>query len=502
MPDVPFEKKDFAALVNNLLLQVKSSSGGRTPLTDANEGSVVRTLMEAFARELAVCYEQLDMVYQNAYMDTAAGAALDNVVALLGVQRRTGDRLEGMVTFSRNQPAPEDIHIPEGTLIAGRDAPLFATVENAVLHKQEKQVSVGVRAVEPGGDKVTAGRLTVMPRPIAGIELATNSSELILRQREETDDELRERVRYMMRHANTGTVSALEQAARSLGIAEVKIIEDLQGAPGVIELVIGDADVSPELVEQVAQRAEEVRPAGIRLKVTGATRVWVQVTATLELSADLADHEKNDIKSKVIADLESYFSKLKVGESVRAVKVRNILTSHDEVVAWHLTPGFHFLDPYVMEQDSLTPMRSKYLMANDDVLIGSSDRAGLDLAALPIRLGFEPPKTKAWVDVTVTLKAYADGATEQSLKEKIGVALKNHFESIVTDIAPGATAGITYEALQNKISNALYGQSISGMRFTIIHERDGRAVELDMPQSNDQIGEREQPQVRNVTLKS
>ena len=80
-----FLKKGFAEVVDALLADIGSGMGGRLALTDANEGSVVRTLAEAFARELAVCYEQLDSVYRNAYLDSASGPALDNVVALLGM---------------------------------------------------------------------------------------------------------------------------------------------------------------------------------------------------------------------------------------------------------------------------------------------------------------------------------------------------------------------------------------------------------------------------------
>ena len=90
-----YRKKGFADVVDALLADIASGLGGRLALTDANEGSVVRTLAEAFARELAVCYEQLDSVYRNAYLDSASGPALDNVVALLGLERQRGGHLEG-----------------------------------------------------------------------------------------------------------------------------------------------------------------------------------------------------------------------------------------------------------------------------------------------------------------------------------------------------------------------------------------------------------------------
>ena len=55
--------------------------------TDRNPGSVVRRLAEAFARELAALSEQLDAVYESAFVETDSGEALDHVARLLGVRR-------------------------------------------------------------------------------------------------------------------------------------------------------------------------------------------------------------------------------------------------------------------------------------------------------------------------------------------------------------------------------------------------------------------------------
>ena len=59
----------------------------RTPLTDVNVGSVVRTLLETTAREMAVQYAQLQQVYDSAFVETSTGDSLDKVVALVDVRR-------------------------------------------------------------------------------------------------------------------------------------------------------------------------------------------------------------------------------------------------------------------------------------------------------------------------------------------------------------------------------------------------------------------------------
>ena len=281
--DTPFSSKDFATLVKDLLEFAGSGSGGRTALTDVTEGSVVRTLLEAFARELAVCYEQLDIVYRYGYLDTAEASALDNVVALLGMTRRRAGHVEGSVLFSRNIPTPDDINIPAGTLVAGRDVQLFETARSVTLPSGGTDVIVDIRSVEPGGDNVPAGGLSVMPRPILGIEGVTNPGELVLRQREETDSELRERARHILEHNNLGTVPALAQAVRSTGLHEVQILDAMPDRPGEVEVILGDPDISLEHESLAREAVLAVRPAGIRVTVKAATRIWVELKATLEL---------------------------------------------------------------------------------------------------------------------------------------------------------------------------------------------------------------------------
>ena len=99
--------------------------GGPAPLlTDRNPGSVVRTLAECFARELAVLCHQLELVYQGAFVDTAGGRDLDQLAALVGLERRGVTNAYGEVVFRRSSPAPADITVVAGTLVSTAQAPL------------------------------------------------------------------------------------------------------------------------------------------------------------------------------------------------------------------------------------------------------------------------------------------------------------------------------------------------------------------------------------------
>ena len=68
------------------------------------------------ALEVARLYAQLEVVYQSGFVDTATGSSLDNVVALLGIERVQGGRAAGEMEFTRAPGSRGDDHHP------GRDA--------------------------------------------------------------------------------------------------------------------------------------------------------------------------------------------------------------------------------------------------------------------------------------------------------------------------------------------------------------------------------------------
>src|SRR5690606_27746283 len=90
----------------------------RSPLTDLNVGSVTRTLSEAISREIATVYNQIELAYLSGFIDTATGRALELVVSILGLTRKTKDFALGLVTFFRMPGSEGNITIPEGTLVA------------------------------------------------------------------------------------------------------------------------------------------------------------------------------------------------------------------------------------------------------------------------------------------------------------------------------------------------------------------------------------------------
>ncbi|MEW6491441.1 MAG: baseplate J/gp47 family protein [Cyanobacteriota bacterium] len=233
-----FEQKSFT--------QIFEAMRDRTPpsLTDFTEGSVVRTMYESFAYELAVLYAQMEKVYLSAYVDTAEGAQLDMVVAILGIKRGEPDFAAGTVTFKRDLGIDEDIVIPLGTLVTTEDteaAPkkAYQTIEFKTIPRNQKSVRVRVQAVRRGEIEVTdAQTITVMPQPVPGVKSVTNEERIAFTGKQrETDEELRDRAKKTLLAASGANITAIENALISLpGVRGVQVRENFHFARGKVTL--------------------------------------------------------------------------------------------------------------------------------------------------------------------------------------------------------------------------------------------------------------------------
>jgi hypothetical protein len=248
----------------------RGPSGAAPRLNDRNPGSVVRLLSESFAREYAVVSRQLEGVYRAGFLDTATGRDLDNLVRLVGLERRDRTYATGSVVFSRASPANADIFVPEGTRLSTAEPPLaeFETTEDRTLHRGSLSVEAPVRALDSGaGGVVPARAISVIHRPILGIESAANPQGTRLEGEPETDEALRARARRALETAGQGTVGALKGALATLpGVREKDILleEDPLTRPGLVTVSVA-AELTPELAERAVDLIESTRPVGVRV---------------------------------------------------------------------------------------------------------------------------------------------------------------------------------------------------------------------------------------------
>jgi uncharacterized phage protein gp47/JayE len=294
------------------------------PITDLNVGSVVRTLLEAFAKEQAIHYAQLNIAYDSAFAETATGSSLDRVVALLGYKRFRAGRPVGTVIFSRRAGAVGEITIPAGTPTTDTaDKVRYETVESRLMRAGETTAEIAVRGSTENTPPVEANVLTVIQRAIAGLDTAVNERPTSRATDDESDTELRARTRDALISSNKGTVGALRNGLLQLpDVRDVKIVEMPNGVPGEVALNIslaqGVATQGDELPDAVKARIEELRPAGIRIisGKAGMSDLTAKVQLTLA-GSQLAKAEISKVQDQVRKTLVSEIAKRGVGDKVR-----------------------------------------------------------------------------------------------------------------------------------------------------------------------------------------
>lgn len=196
---------------------------------DLTSSSPERHIIDALAQSIVdIQEEQLQEVYRSAFLETATGQSLNQVVSILGISRHQPQQATGVVTFARSDPATTDYPIPIGTTVQtnGPEPVVFETITQATIPQDGQLATATVQAVNGGAHgNVAAGSITVMPSPIAGVESVTNpqptgdsdltdtrDQPLVTGVGRETDDQLRERARNTVSDGAVATRDAIYSA--------------------------------------------------------------------------------------------------------------------------------------------------------------------------------------------------------------------------------------------------------------------------------------------------
>jgi hypothetical protein len=278
-------------------------------LTDIETGSVVRTLAEAVALEMASLSAQLQFVYESGFIDTAAGTALDNVVALLGIERVSGGNAAGEVEFTRASGSSGSISIPAGTRVATADGKVtYETTEAGSLAVGQNVARIPVRDLDSKNDPQAAGALTLLPVPIAGIGGVANPAPTARLMQDETDDELRTRAKNFLHGSERATLGAIKAAIAGQGIAADV---DESTTPGFVDVTPHVDALSPEARQRLLSAIDAVRPAGVLVTPKPAVPpTRVNLSLRLTTTAGMVAKDLRAVQRSVRDKIAGYFASL------------------------------------------------------------------------------------------------------------------------------------------------------------------------------------------------
>lgn len=130
-----FTRKTYTDIMRDMETTLQRSFG---PEVDISPGSPLNLVTNLFAVELSKAWLALEDVYNSAFLDTSSGTSLENIGAIVGVERDMGAKAYGDVTFMRVSPLPSGSikTIPAGTIIkSNKEFPLhYRTVTSAYMY--------------------------------------------------------------------------------------------------------------------------------------------------------------------------------------------------------------------------------------------------------------------------------------------------------------------------------------------------------------------------------
>lgn len=217
-----FLNKSFSQILNDMLTHLTASSS----ISDANVGSVARTLMESVALVMDEAYFQLVNILNSSYLNTATGTDLDKKASDFGVQRKLSLQSNVLVTFS-GSGAPI---IPSGTIVyvpASGNVPQINFLTTAAGSLNTPIPAICQIAGSLGNVGVgSINKISNNPDPtlITGV---TNSDPASGGQDQEADNTFRGRIQAYLLSLSKGTVNSIISAC--LNVTSVKVAKVLEG---------------------------------------------------------------------------------------------------------------------------------------------------------------------------------------------------------------------------------------------------------------------------------
>lgn len=474
----PYKSKDFTQIIN----AIKERSKQTELVLDESEGSVVNLLQSVFCRELAIAYQQLNCIYENAYVSTARQSSLENVVKLIGLERKQAGHLEAQVSFSAKGKAEKDIVIPPSFRITSKDLPAFETIEECTIFQGKTSATVKARSLTPSplADQSSLTDHWSIPRPLAGVESVKLIGELKTTQQAESDEELRHRAFNNHLHYKSSTVQGLEYAVKEeLSLEKVAIQSK---SPGNLTVLIADEDFE----EKYASIKNDVRllcPAGIWVEVDKPKEVEIRLNAIVELDDDYGDMVHNHLKAELESQVRAYVASLEIGSTLHWTCLQKILYHDPRVTAIHCidspeNKAYHFTVVKQNQQPEYT---------NGDIIINSNEIAVLDRDRMKILV--EPLNLPIDVDVEIE---YLKAPDEEELRRAVIACLEAFNRKTSSQLS----------FLDITTNVVLDSENESILSISINHQRRSQVIILTSDQGNhiEDLGQRAYLRLRNLRL--
>lgn len=290
-----FENQTFETILQRMLDRIPDDM-------DKREGSIIYDALAPAAMELAQMYAELDVVLRLAFGETSTGEYLDKRAADFGVYRKQATPAVRKGIFTDGNDVP--FNIPIGSRFRLNDM-VYVAIEKITDGQFRMQ------AETPGseGNQEFGNLLPI--ELIEGLGTATLADVLIPGEDEESDESLRKLFLQKVREPGTsGNAADYKQWATEVAGVGAAKVTPLWNGPGTVKVTIVNTDMQPatnDLVTQVQEYIEQMRPIGASVTVASATGKPIDISASVVLASG---YTLQSVQDAFAASLDEYFREI------------------------------------------------------------------------------------------------------------------------------------------------------------------------------------------------
>jgi len=388
------------------VLEGINSLAARSSISNLSPGGKARAIIEVMGQVIGSISSDASAGIMQTLLTDASGATLDLIAESYGIQRlrsvppriEDGDRnLKYYVrrgTFG-DINGGQSITIKAGTQIRSD------TDNSGVYFIQREEITLSSSASEAYfsadqvglylGASIGSGALTIhnfvgYANSAFGGLLVTNSKGVAGRP-EESDANLRFRIRTQMTAGATGNATAIRNAALAVpGVADIRILENRAGLGTFDVVVFGiSPSVGDSTLQEVQARVDQVVAMGCRAVVVAPRLVGISLTTGIRFKVGTPQSTKNQAVSSIENVVRSYISDLLPGQEFSINSLAQRIISASDSIADIGTPGEPFSELLIWKQNGPNSTRfSRDLKANY-LIQEDEDLAVEPFIELPIR---------------------------------------------------------------------------------------------------------------------
>lgn len=261
-------------------------------ITDFNEGSQIRNILESVATDIYHLEFQENSLLRQAFLTTATGHYLDLFGEEYGIQRKIALQSQGVVTFSISSTVNYPIQIPQNTRITNTETGLFYDTYISV------EIPVGSTSVDCPVRSLITGSKTNIPANSSFVfynenlfnEVSiTNSADFTEGTDQESDEDYRERLLEAKTSDGFGSKSYYIKLGRIKGVHDIALVNSLTKTSKVIVNGFDDIAISNDLLAKVTSLYANEKNVlyNHTFEVAKAEFTTVPLEITIDVSSEL-----------------------------------------------------------------------------------------------------------------------------------------------------------------------------------------------------------------------